>query len=157
MIVFSAVAVAEDAQKKIDKFVWYGPKFLEGLSIDQIRDLGVVEKESKQDEDNPFIDGAKITYYIFVFKDGLEVFCRVVSHHVDGSHVQLTSVDVSSSQWPILNDLNVGQKISKVVMVLGQPTSDENNILTYNGETEEVSFHYANDVVTRIVFQYYAD
>jgi len=76
---------------------------------------------------------------------------------VSGPHVQFTSVHVSSSKWPILHDLNVGQKKSKVVMVLGKPTADENNILRYSGETEEVSFHYNNNLVTRIVFQYYAD
>jgi len=157
IIVFSALAVAENAEKKIDKFVWYGPKFLEGLSIDQIRNLGVVDKESKEEQVNPFIDNVKIPYYIFIFKDGLEVYCRVVEDHVSGSHVQFTSVHVSSRRWPILYDLNVGQKLSKVMTVLGKPTADENNILRYNGETEDVSFHYVNDVVTRIVFQYYAD
>ncbi len=157
IIFFSFVAVAENAENKIDKFVWDGPKFLEGLSIDQIRDLCVVEKESKEDEVNSFIDNAKIPYYTFIFKDGLEVYCRVVESHVSGPHVQLTSVHVSSNKWPILYDLSVGQKTSSVVRVLGKPTSDENNILRYSGETEEVSFHYFNDVVTQIVFQYYAD
>lgn len=157
IFLFSFVAEAENAEKNIDKFAWYGPKFLKGLSIDQIRDLGVVTKESKEYEDNPFIDNAKIPNYIFIFKDGLEVYCRVVEEHVSGPHVQFTSVHVSSSKWPILYDLNVGQKKSKVVMVLGKPSSDENNILRYSGETEEVSFHYHNGLVTRIVFQYYAD
>lgn len=157
IIVFSAVAVAESAEKKIDKFVWYGPKFLEGFSIDQIRNLGVIEKEVIEEEDNPHIDNVKIPYYTFIFKDGLEIYCRVVEEHSADSHVQLTSVHISSSKWPILYDLQVGERISKVVSVLGKPNADERNILTYSGETEEVSFHYADDVVTRIIFQYYAD
>jgi hypothetical protein len=157
IIFFSFVAEAENAEKNIDKFAWYGPKFLEGLSIDQNRDLGVVAKESKEYEVNHFIDNTKTPNYIFIFKDGLEVYCRVVEDHVSGPHVQFTSVHVSSSKWPILYDLNVGQKKSKVVMLLGKPTADENNILRYSGETEEVSFNYNNDLVTRIVFQYYAD
>lgn len=157
MMVFSVAAVADNASKKIDQFVWDGPTFLEGLSIEQIRNLAAIEKETKQEEDNPFVDGEKIPYYIFVFKDGLEVYCRVVSDHADGPHVQLTSVDISSSKWPVLHELNVGQDVAKVVSVLGKPDSDEHNIMTYSGQTEEVSFHYSNGFVTRVVFQYYAD
>jgi hypothetical protein len=156
-IFFSFVAFADNSENKIDKFVWDGPFFLKGLSIEQIRNLAVVEKESKEDEDNPFIDNAKIPYYTFIFKDGLKVYCRVVENHVSGPHVQFTSIHVASSQWPILYDLRVGQKISNVIKVLGKPTSDEGNVLSYSGQTEEVSFYYVDDVVKKVVFQYYSD
>jgi hypothetical protein len=140
---------------KIDRFAWNGPGFLKNLSVEQIRKLGTIEKEVKEEVDNPYYEGEKTPYYTFHFKEGLKVHCRFVSHHASGPHVQFVSIEISSETWPILNNLKVGESINRVNEYLGKPDAEGKQMILYRGETEEVIFSHENGIVTKIEFYYY--
>lgn len=141
---------------KIDRFAYDGPTLLKGLSIEKIRELGVLKDEIKEEVENKYYEGEKIPYYTFVFRDGLKVKCRFITKHVSGPHVQLIYVKVTSRKWPILYNLGVGNNISQVKKYFGNTSVNDSSILVYQGETEEVRFKHKNGIITEVEFVYYA-
>ncbi len=142
--------------EKIDRFSYDGPVFLKEHTLEKIRNLGALENETKKEVENKYIEGEKIPYYTFLFKNGLEIRCRYITQHVSGPHVQLIYVKITSKKWPVLNNLGVGVEVSQLKNYLGNPNKVDSSMNSYQGETQEVRFTHKNGIITKIEFLYYS-
>lgn len=71
----------------------------------------------------------------------------------------MANVEISSSQWPVQRGLHIGQSQTKVLEVLGLPTTESGNCIEYFNETLQSSagFCFANSRVTKIVWERWID
>ncbi len=71
----------------------------------------------------------------------------------------MANVEISSSQWPVQRGLHIGQSQTKVLEVLGLPTTESGNCIEYFNEALQSSagFCFANSRVTKIVWERWID
>jgi len=122
-------------------------------SLRGIKSLDTLLEEKTKEYSNRYDESPRVVKE-FIF-DGL-----IVESHFkvgDWDKAYLTRISVNSSAWPIKQGLIVGTSKKKVVAKLGEPDTDKNNILSYCGETDCVSFTVSEDNVKSIDISFYLD
>ncbi len=71
----------------------------------------------------------------------------------------VAKVEISTSKWPVQRGLHVGQSQSKVMEVLGLPTTETGNCIEYFTEALQSSagFCFANGRITKVVWERWID
>lgn len=136
----------------IDKFVSNGPVFLKGKNLGQMRALAPLRNEKVEEVPNPHVPGRTVEFRTLTF-DGLVIYGDVPKQNT----LAPIRVVVTSAAWKIEWGLSVGAPIAKVGEVLGEPSEARGDTVRYCGETDCVTFAYANGRVLKIEFNYYAD
>jgi hypothetical protein len=139
-------------QAAIDRFVRTAPTFIQGKSLEDFRKIGDIHDEIIKTVPNPHVPTKTDEFRTLKF-DGLEIYGLVHSPK-EFWPIKLT---VFSPRWKILNDLNVGSPAQLIYDALGNPTKQSDDLKQYCGETECVNFQIKGGVISKIVFNYYAD
>lgn len=153
---FCGVILAADdiaPETKVDQFVADGPVFLQNFDLAQLSTLGKITAEKSTVDVDP--EGYQTTYFEYELADGLTVIVRKVTEHIDGPHLQLLYVKISSSKWQVLHNLQIGSAISKVEQLFGPPADRDGEQWIYDGFMHRVVFGEHNGVLTSIEFIYY--
>jgi hypothetical protein len=151
---FSADNLNEIIARKaeIDKFVYNAPLFINDRSLKALKKLGKFKNEHIDKQQNPHDSTKIIEYRTLTFK-GL-----IISGFIqDQIKLSIIQIIVTDSRWKILNGLNVGSSSERINKVLGEPTTDENNIKEYCGETECVNFQIKKNKIIKVELNYYSD
>jgi hypothetical protein len=122
-------------------------------SLKGIKSLGPLLDEKTKKYSNRY-DESPMVVKEFVF-DGL----IVESHFKVGvwDNAYLTRILVSTSAWSIKQGLIVGTSKEEIMTQLGKPDTNENNVLSYCGETDCVSFTVSDGKIKSIEISYYLD
>lgn len=136
----------------IDKYISEAPLFIKGKSLHEIRNIGKFNREFRENKPNSH-DANIINTFITLQFDGLEIYGLLKSQ----DEFWPIRVKITKSQWKILDDLNVGEPISRIYKVLGYPKERGKNLRKYCGETDCISFFINKGVISKVEFYYYVD
>jgi hypothetical protein len=144
---------ADDRLRRIDEFVWEGALFMKGhRTLPQVRRLPTFRDEKIQKAANPHVNGQTDEYRTLRY-EGLEVY-GLVTPSLEFRPIRMS---ITTSRWKIRDGLVVGTSPARIARVLGPPTVHTGSVVQYQGETERVSFHVENGIITKIEFLHYAD
>lgn len=147
--VCAAAPSADDALRQmavVDRFVWDSVQPFYRTPVDEIRHFGKLEGEDTE----PHPDGTKTRTFHFpgVVVAGLSV---------PGKGFFLQRVEVTTNALPLSGDLQIGSQVSDVLARLGTPAQQSTTALTFQGETERVTFQLHDERVSRVQFFVYTD
>jgi len=145
---------SEETFEKVNNFTVEGWDFKLGKSLQDVRAIGKVLRETTTTVDNPHNRNQKDEIRELFF-DGL----RIVAYFPGKDHhrLLLQEVEVSKRKFKIKHGLDIGVPTSKVTGVLGKPTETNVDVYIYRGETNSVYFHVKNGAVVRVRWELYVD
>jgi hypothetical protein len=139
-------------QAFIDKFVREAPVFIVDNSLQALRTIGLLKKETVKEVPNPHIPDKLEEFRTLTF-DGLVLY----GHMRSPEELSPIKITVTGTRWNILHDLNVGTPADGIEEILGPPTEKSDDLIIYRGETERVKFYIKGDTIKKIELIYYAD
>lgn len=93
--------------------------------------------------------GQKVEYVTYTF-DGLEISGMFLDP--DDAKPLLSSIEVTSTDWRIAQDISVGYSVRELIEVLGRPEKETVESLSYCGFNDCMTFNVKNNTVTSIAF-----
>ena len=144
----------QEIYKKVNNFTLEGWDFKLGKSLQDLRAIGKVLRETTTPVDNPHNQNQKDEIRELFF-DGLRIVAYFPAK--DPHRLLLQEVEVSKRKFKIKHGLDIGVPTSKVTGVLGKPTEANVDVYIYRGETNAVYFHIKNEAVVRVRWELYVD
>ncbi len=144
----------QEIYEKVNSFTVEGWDFKPGKSLQDLRAIGKLLRETTTTVDNAHNQIQKDEIRELFF-DGL----RIVAYFPAKDHQRplLQEVEISKRKFKIKHGLDIGVPISKVTGVLGEPTEANIDVYIYRGETNAVYFHFKNGAVVRVRWELYVD
>ena len=144
----------QEIYEKVNNFTVEGWDFKLGMSLQDLRAIGKVLRETTTPVDNPHNRNQKDEIRELFF-DGL----RIVAYFPAKDHhrLLLQEVEVSKRKFKVKHGLDIGVPTSKVKGVLGEPAEATADVYIYRGETNAVYFHVKNGAVVKVRWELYVD
>jgi hypothetical protein len=137
---------------RVDEFAWHGPLFIHSELLESVRSLGPLLQEEIKTAPNQH-DPSQLDEFRTLIFDGLELYGWVAPAEL----FKPIRVVVTTSQWQIRDDLDVGTSAARIEKALGPPTEAKGGMLRYEGETERVNFYVRGNEIAKVEFLYYLD
>jgi hypothetical protein len=145
---------SEEIFEKVNNFTVESWDFKLGKSLQDLRAIGKVLRETTTTVDNPHNPNQKDEIRELFF-DGLRIVAYFPAK--DPYRLLLQEVEVTKRKFKIKHGLDIGVPTSKVTGVLGEPTEAKGDFYIYRGETNAVYFHIKNGAVVRVRWELYVD
>lgn len=145
---------SQESYEKVNSFTVEGWDFKLGKSLQDLRAIGKVLRETVTPVDNPHNRNQKDEIRELFF-DGLRIVAYFPAK--DHNRLLLQEIEVSKPKFKIKHGLGIGVPISKVKDMLGEPTKVNIDVYIYRGETNAVYFHVKNGAVVTVRWELYVD
>jgi hypothetical protein len=152
----TAIANAQptpDAKRKIDEFAAAAGEIVHGKSLQQIEGIAPLRSHTVAPFAAPNAPpGESWETHSFRY-DGLSLVGVVGPAH----QFMLTKMVVTGPSFKLPQGLAVGASRKDVEGILGATSPPDSPRMTYEGETEKVTFHVADGHVTKVELSFYVD
>ncbi len=108
-----------DISSKVDEWVWDAALFARNKSIQELRKLAPVVRESTTKRVDQGQEGKHTVSIHSIYFDGL-----VIRGIMDGEKFILDEIEITSPRWQVPNGLNVGSRGNLVPPVFGLPARE---------------------------------